>query len=196
MNIDYSLTVISSSVSTSQCAISICQLMAKAIIWTNDGLEKRCKYASIATCIQCITYKTIGYIYAFIGDYIYNYICVCVWFERFKWKNVTASYPLKCLAAKIYCKIVYHRSDLRKLHNCCICSRDAGLFYSKKRAKQVLRAIGVRRRQCNRLWIFCGDYAFRVFDRHPRGKRDIVGDQSKVELLPPMCTKTFIYDIL
>ena len=42
----------------------------------------------------------------------------------------------------------------------------------------------------------CGDYAFRVFDRHPRGKRDIVEDQSKVELLPPMCTITFIYDIL
>ena len=58
------------------------------------------------------------------------------------------------------------------------------------------RALGVIRRYCNRLWIFCGDYAFRVFDRHPRGKRDIVEDQSKAKLLPPMCTQTFIYDIL
>ena len=57
-------------------------------------------------------------------------------------------------------------------------------------------ALGVIRRYCNRLWIFCGDYAFRVFDRHPRGKRDIVEDQSKAKLLPPVCTKTFIYDIL
>ena len=58
------------------------------------------------------------------------------------------------------------------------------------------RALWVIRRYCNRLWIFCGDYAFRVFNRHPRGKRDIVEDQSKAKLLPPMCTKTFIYDIL
>ena len=58
------------------------------------------------------------------------------------------------------------------------------------------RALGVIRRYCNQLWIFCGDNAFRVFDRHPRGRRDIVEDQSKVELLPPMCTKTFIHDIL
>ena len=53
------------------------------------------------------------------------------------------------------------------------------------------RALGVIRRYCNQLWIFCGDYAFRVFDRHPRGKRDIIEDQSKVELLPPMCTINF-----
>ena len=44
----------------------------------------------------------------------------------------------------------------------------------------VSRALGVIRRYCNQLWIFCGDYDFRVFDRHPRGKRDIVEDQSKV----------------
>ena len=65
-----------------------------------------------------------------------------------------------------------------------------------KERHNVSRALGVIRRYCNRLWIFCGDYAFRVFDRHPRGKRDIVEDQSKAKLLPPMCTKTFIYGIL
>ena len=65
-----------------------------------------------------------------------------------------------------------------------------------QKLSEMSRALGVIRRYCNQLWIFCGDYAFRVFDRHPRGKRDIVEDQSKVELLPPMCTITFIYDIL
>ena len=71
-------------------------------------------------------------------------------------------------------------------------------FQSSMKLSQwsMSRALGVIRRYCNRLWIFCGDYAFRVFDRHPRGKRDIVEDQSKAKLLPPMCTKTFIYDIL
>ena len=70
------------------------------------------------------------------------------------------------------------------------------IIMSRHNQQPVSRAVGVIRRYCNQLWIFCGDYAFRVFDKHPRGKRDIVEDQSKVELLPPMCTITFIYDIL
>ena len=48
----------------------------------------------------------------------------------------------------------------------------------------------------NRLWVFCGDYTFGVFDLHPRGIRDIVYDQSKIKMLPPMNTNKFIFIIL
>ena len=48
----------------------------------------------------------------------------------------------------------------------------------------------------DRLWIFCGDYIFRVFDLHPRGIRDISEEQSKMKTLPPMYTTNIIYIIL
>ena len=48
----------------------------------------------------------------------------------------------------------------------------------------------------DRMWIFCGDYTFRVFDLHPRGIRDISKDQSKMKTLPPIYTLNIIYVIL
>ena len=37
----------------------------------------------------------------------------------------------------------------------------------------ISHAKGGIRGMRDRLWIFCGDYTFRVFDLHPRGIRDI-----------------------
>ena len=48
----------------------------------------------------------------------------------------------------------------------------------------------------DRLWIFCGDYTFRVSDLHPREIRDISEDQSKMKTLPPIYTINIIYIIL
>ena len=63
-------------------------------------------------------------------------------------------------------------------------------LYIFLRTRDVIRHFG------DMLWIFCGDYTFRVFHMYPRGKRDIVGDQSKVEILPLRWTINFINDIL
>ena len=48
----------------------------------------------------------------------------------------------------------------------------------------------------NRMWIFCGDYTYGVFDLHLRGLRDSVYDQSKMKMLPPMNTTKFFFNIL
>ena len=49
------------------------------------------------------------------------------------------------------------------------------------RLRVLLHTWSVIRRYRNLLWIFCGDYTFRVFVRHPHGKCDIVEDGSKVK---------------
>ena len=60
----------------------------------------------------------------------------------------------------------------------------------------ISHAKGGIRGMRDRPWIFCGDYTFRVFDLHPRGKRDISYDQSKMKTLPPIYTINIIYIIL
>ena len=66
-------------------------------------------------------------------------------------------------------------------------------FYS---SKTVSHTNGGIRGMRDRLWIFCGDYTFRVFDLYPRGISDISEDESKMKTLNPIYTINIIYIIL